>query len=414
MECQNNGPWHLGISAEACENAGGNWFRTPCHTLKEAIDNRPSRFDLTNPVNGSCQDAEQQLVTAFVSANMSHANFTFDHNNPGCLKFCQSLPNHPLQTGMMIKHQGQSAKFDEEATVESCTCVYPNGNLPSNEILPSYATPSPPAFTITNSNGMALGLRPKIDCDSDDDLDIESQLSDPNNPRQQFQSTLDGQIVSVRCPKKVLTAVSGSASCAGIVGLQMLDPQGTSQSSSLRHQWSIKDSGSIVNMGCPNLAISSSKEKSVARNSIYFALQNPRTQLAIGVAEKECRPGVQMEVQELVYGSPNQQFVYNADDRKIVSLMCPEYAIEVPNGNCQSTVKLHLSDDTVDDERDQWTFDSENMIRSVKCSDMFITTSGASGGGAQTIIVPANQLASVTDSDLLSVQGAVSSQGATG
>ena len=27
MECTNPGPFHLGISEEACENAGGKWFR---------------------------------------------------------------------------------------------------------------------------------------------------------------------------------------------------------------------------------------------------------------------------------------------------------------------------------------------------------------------------------------------------
>ena len=86
-------------------------------------------------------------------------------------------------------------------------------------MLPDYAIPSPPAFTVTNSKGMALGIRPKIDCDLEDDLDNETQLSDPNNPRQQFQLTLDVQVVSVRCPKKVLTAaLEGSGSCAGVVG----------------------------------------------------------------------------------------------------------------------------------------------------------------------------------------------------
>ena len=107
----------------------------------------------------------------------------------------------------MIKHEGPRAEFSNNAvSVKSCTCVYPNNNRPSNEMLPEYATPAAPAFTITNLDGMALGIRPKINCDSEDELDIETQLSDPNNPRQQFQCTLDGQIVSVRCPKKVLTA----------------------------------------------------------------------------------------------------------------------------------------------------------------------------------------------------------------
>ena len=105
MVCQNNGPWHLGISDEACENAGGEWFRTPCITLKETIDNRPPRFDLENPMDGSCQDTLGRLETAFVSASTDHANFTFTNTKDGCFKFCQSLPNYPSQTGMMIKHK---------------------------------------------------------------------------------------------------------------------------------------------------------------------------------------------------------------------------------------------------------------------------------------------------------------------
>ena len=129
----------------------------------------------------------------------------------GCLKFCQSLPNYSSQTGMMIKYEVRPEKFSEDATVEGCTCLYPKGNLPSNEILPSHAIPSTPAFTVTNSDGMALGLRPKIDCDSEDDLDIETQLSDPNNPRQQFQLSLDGHIISAVCPKRVLTANLGTS-----------------------------------------------------------------------------------------------------------------------------------------------------------------------------------------------------------
>ena len=157
MACQNNGPWHLGISTEACEAAGGNWFRTPCVTLKETIDNRPSRFNLTHPVPGSCQDADKPLVTAFVSADVNHADFTFEHDNLGCLKFCQSLPNYPSQTGMMIKTLPY-AEFSDDVSVMSCTCLYPNGNVPSTEVLPSYAIPSPSAFTVTNSKGMALGI----------------------------------------------------------------------------------------------------------------------------------------------------------------------------------------------------------------------------------------------------------------
>ena len=37
---------HLGISKEACENARGCWFRTPCLTLKECIEKRPQTADV--------------------------------------------------------------------------------------------------------------------------------------------------------------------------------------------------------------------------------------------------------------------------------------------------------------------------------------------------------------------------------
>ena len=42
MECQNPGPWHLGISDDACKNAYGTWQRGRCVTLKECIDSRPA------------------------------------------------------------------------------------------------------------------------------------------------------------------------------------------------------------------------------------------------------------------------------------------------------------------------------------------------------------------------------------
>ena len=178
------------------------------------------------------------------------------------------------------------------------------------------------------------------------------------------------------------------------------------------------NSGHITNAGCPNLAISSSKKKSVNHNSIYFALQNPRTQLAVGVAAGECMDGMQINLQELVYGSANQQFVYDQEHKTIVCFMCPEYAIEVPGGNCSSTAELHLSNkvDTSNDGRNQWIFEKENMIRSVNCADMFITINSASGGEARTVVVPTNQLVPSANGGSnsgtrLSGQGEVSLQG---
>ena len=90
MECKDQGPYHLRMSPEACENAGGHWDRctfqvstlrlfdcsiksnlnnfislslsytiAPCHTLKKCIDDRPEpetfgvcAYDITM----SCRD----------------------------------------------------------------------------------------------------------------------------------------------------------------------------------------------------------------------------------------------------------------------------------------------------------------------------------------------------------------------
>jgi hypothetical protein len=70
MTCKNRGPFHLGISREACENAGGRWYRSPCVTLKQCIDDRPPRFKLDAPQVGSCQTTPEQLNTAYVSSTL--------------------------------------------------------------------------------------------------------------------------------------------------------------------------------------------------------------------------------------------------------------------------------------------------------------------------------------------------------
>ncbi len=111
MECQYPGPFHLGISKEACENAGGNYFRTPCVTLKETIDNRPPKFNLDSPVDGDCQDSLQQLNVAYVSAQTGHANFPFESNKIGCNDFCRSLPGYTDQVAMMAESDPSSLSY---------------------------------------------------------------------------------------------------------------------------------------------------------------------------------------------------------------------------------------------------------------------------------------------------------------
>jgi hypothetical protein len=95
---------HRGISAEACKNAGGVFYRTPCVTLKETVDNRPSRFDLESPFDGLCDDAMQRLFTSFVTASTNHNDFPFESTRDGCAKFCQSLPAYSSLVGLQIGH----------------------------------------------------------------------------------------------------------------------------------------------------------------------------------------------------------------------------------------------------------------------------------------------------------------------
>ena len=105
MSCRNTGPLHLGLSEEACENAGGKWFRTPCITLKEAIDARPFKFNISNPVPSGCQDALLQVNTAYVKASAHHTEFPFDSDEQGCNEFCRSLPEYTAQIAMMASRQ---------------------------------------------------------------------------------------------------------------------------------------------------------------------------------------------------------------------------------------------------------------------------------------------------------------------
>jgi len=215
MNCEHPGPWHLGISEEACENAGGKWYRTPCVTLQECIDDRPNRFELGAPQTGTCQDNMEKLNVAYVSASTSHANFTYDLDKNGCFKFCQNLADYPYQIGMEVEELGGIA--------ETCTCLYNNGQVPSKELLPTYATRSLPKFSLKDSAGKyALGLSPKSKCTADE-INVEVQRFNAGNPRQQFQLTNDGRIVTVACPGKVLSA-GQDLQCSNGAGLVAVEP----------------------------------------------------------------------------------------------------------------------------------------------------------------------------------------------
>ena len=218
MTCKHRGPFHLGISEEACENAGGKWYRTPCVTLQECIDDRPPRFELDAPKADSCQDNLKQLNTAYVSASTLHNEFTYGKDENGCFKFCQSLPDYTLQIGMEIEESN-----DDGSVIDTCTCLYSNGQVPAKVLLPEYATRSLPKFSLKDPSGkLALGLRPKSGCTADE-IGVEVQTFSAGNPRQQFQITHDGRIVSMACPNKVL-----AGQCSNGAGLVAVDPYFTS------------------------------------------------------------------------------------------------------------------------------------------------------------------------------------------
>ena len=218
MTCKHRGPFHLGISEEACENAGGKWYRTPCVTLQECIDERPKRFELDAPTTNSCQDNLKQLNTAYVSTSTLHNGFKYAKDKKGCFKFCQSLPDYTLQIGMEIEESN-----DDGIDIDTCTCLYSNGQVPAKELLPEYATRSLPKFSLKDPSGkLALGLRPKSGCTADE-IGVEVQTFSAGNPRQQFQLTHDGRIVSMACPNKVLTG-----QCSNGAGLVAVDPFFTS------------------------------------------------------------------------------------------------------------------------------------------------------------------------------------------
>jgi len=96
MECQNPGPWHLGITAEACKNARGRWFRSPCVTLKECIDQRPKNG--TDQFSPSFENFALNLVIEDPSNEARckevREELGFDSNHPFDTEVCQKFESH--------------------------------------------------------------------------------------------------------------------------------------------------------------------------------------------------------------------------------------------------------------------------------------------------------------------------------
>ena len=112
---------------------------------------------------------------------------------------------------------------------------------------------------------------------------------------------------------------------------------------------------------------------------MYFSLQNPRTQLAIGISGDICADKMALEMQEIVPGSAKQQFIYIESDQKIRSLQCPDLHVVVPDGDCDSSKGIHLSSGTGGDDGSKWLL-KDDAIQSVLCEDKFITIFASSTG----------------------------------
>jgi hypothetical protein len=101
--------------------------------------------------------------------------------------------------------------------------------------------------------------------------------------------------------------------------------------------------------------------------SVYFALENEKTKMSIGIAGSTCAEGIKLELQTTVYCIPNQQFTLQG--KRLISFMCPRFSISKPL-DCKDAVQLQLSRGT----DSEWLFNSEvQSIESSSCPGMLIS-----------------------------------------
>ena len=387
MTCSNPGPFHLGISEEACENSGGKWFRSPCITLKEAIDMRPAKFDLEQSHEGNCQQVMGQMNLAYVSAATDDADFGFASTKQGCLEFCRSLPHYSNQLAMMTDSPSTSTTGDD---VSKCTCLFEYGMLTTQDEVPEHATKSHPKFHITNPiDGTALGIPIGYDCASSE-ISIETQ-DFAGSSRQQFMLTHDHQLVSVACPDKAL-----SADCTAQTAIFSAPIFSGDTSTQL---WSFEADGGIVNMNCSDLKLASTKSSPSVITSTYFTLINPTSGLAMGIdGGTDCIDGMNITLQQAVSGSPDQLFYVDGSTDEVVSLRCPNLAISLSDeSSCNSNDTVVQLKSSADATVHTWQFNGDTSIESSSCSGEIITvqTNGrlsASSGDQLSLTDPSSSL----------------------
>jgi hypothetical protein len=127
--------------------------------------------------------------------------------------------------------------------------------------------------------------------------------------------------------------------------------------------WLLNEDGSIANVECPNLKLSSTKNSINVLISNYFSLVNPTTGLVMGIEDmsKGCVNGMNIVLQNAAEGNPNQLFYMKGGE--IISLACPNSALSVSDASkCNSNtsvIQLKTSDGN-----STWQFNNDTTIQS--------------------------------------------------
>jgi hypothetical protein len=228
--------------------------------------------------------------------------------------------------------------------------------LPKAAELPDYVTRSPPAFYLTNSDtgSSTLGIPMGYDCAANE-IPIEYQSS-TNSTRQQFQLSYNHQLVSAACPSKTLVA-----DCAR-KRLAFRDRSNNVMTNA--DTWSLNEDGSITNVNCSDLKVSSIKDSINVLTSNYFTLVNPTTGLVMGIEDESrgCVDGMNITLQNAAIGNPYQLFYMRGGE--IVSLACPNSSLSVSDATkCDSSTSVIQLKNR--DGKSTWQLNNDATIQSL-------------------------------------------------
>ena len=369
MTCSNSGPFHLGISQEACENSGGKWFRSPCITLKEAIDNRPPKFDLEQPYAGNCQQVMGQMNLAYVSAATDNTDFTFASTNQGCLEFCRSLPHYSNQLAMMT--DVINVALNKPASQNN----FYNGGFPTQNGVDGDRSTHTKSQYWAEDDWWQVDLEEEfaIDrivvvagperlnsntymqlLDSSEAVVYETFIDIASNDEQSFD--LNGVVAQI---------VKFENNQAGSFSLQLAEVEVYPQSSKCT---CLFQDGMLTN----NDEIPPYASKSHPK----FFITNPADGSALGIPIGYDCASTELSIEAQVFvGSSRQQFQLT-HDHQLVNAACPEKAL---SADCAAqTVMFSAPSFTGNISEQIWSFDDDGGIVNVDCPDLKLASTAES------------------------------------